>query len=125
MLTHLGRKSGLERRTVLEVVDHDAGSQTYFVASGWGERSQWFQNLLAEPQAEITVGRRTSPVRATPLREDQAVRVFERYAAVHPRAFKRLFKLMTGEEGESDSESCEKLAETVPAVALRVLSEPE
>ena len=51
LLTHRGRRTGRWRRTVLEVVHHDPAADTWFVASAWGERSQWFRNLRAHPEA--------------------------------------------------------------------------
>jgi hypothetical protein len=35
-LTHIGRKSGQPRHTVLEVVRYDKATSTCIVASGWG-----------------------------------------------------------------------------------------
>ena len=49
LLRHVGAKSGLPRRTVLEVVDHDPASDTYYVAVGFGPHSHWFKNLQKAP----------------------------------------------------------------------------
>ena len=35
LLNHTGRKTGLPRRTVLEIVHHDADNATLFVAAAW------------------------------------------------------------------------------------------
>src|SRR5581483_6476732 len=43
MLTHIGRTSGRLRQTVVEVVRHDRLSDTYIIASGWGERADWYR----------------------------------------------------------------------------------
>jgi deazaflavin-dependent oxidoreductase (nitroreductase family) len=45
MLTHTGRKSGKRRHVVVEVVDHAKTTDTYYIASGWGEKSDWSQNI--------------------------------------------------------------------------------
>lgn len=37
LLTHSGRKSGLPRQTVLEVLQYDRGKGRYVVFAGWGE----------------------------------------------------------------------------------------
>ena len=50
MLTHIGRKTGRPRQVVLEVVRHDRDSNSFIVASGWGEQSNWFQNVQKTPQ---------------------------------------------------------------------------
>lgn len=41
LLTHVGRKSGLPRQTVLEVLLHDKARDVYYVLAGWGEKSDW------------------------------------------------------------------------------------
>jgi hypothetical protein len=38
LLTHIGRKSGLPRQAVIEVVRHDPASDTYIIASGLARR---------------------------------------------------------------------------------------
>src|SRR6266511_3711376 len=49
MLTHIGRKSGQLRRTVLEVGGYDPTSDTYTIVAGWGERSDWVRNIQQRP----------------------------------------------------------------------------
>ena len=119
MLTHTGRKSGIRRFTVLEVVDYDSDEGTYFVASGWGEKSQWLQNVGADPSAEITIGVRQHHVTAVRLSGEQSQQVFLRYARIHPIAFRKLGKFMTGVEIEPDEAGAARLAQTVPVVALK------
>jgi hypothetical protein len=45
MLTHIGRKSGRPRYTVIEVVRHDRASDCYVIASGFGAHTDWFRNI--------------------------------------------------------------------------------
>jgi len=62
LLTHRGRRSGRVHRTVLEVAAFDPGTGESIVASGWGQRTQWYRNLEAAPALEIeTGGRRYRP----------------------------------------------------------------
>lgn len=62
VLTTWGRSSGLPRHTAIEYRIH--GSKLY-VVSAWGERPNWYRNLLAQPVARVRLGRRTFNVRAT------------------------------------------------------------
>jgi len=55
MLEHRGRSCGLRRYAVLEVVDRPA-PDIYVIVSGFGEASQWYRNLLADPHVRISVG---------------------------------------------------------------------
>lgn len=53
-LTTRGRKSGQPRHTMLSYAP--AGGKDY-VCSGWGERSDWVKNVLADPLVTVQVGR--------------------------------------------------------------------
>ena len=57
LLNHTGRKSGLPRQTVLEVVDYNKTSNTYYIVSGYGEQSDWYKNIRKTPDVTIQVGR--------------------------------------------------------------------
>lgn len=50
VLTHTGRKSGIRRRTPVNYAEIDG--HLYCVA-GFGAGSDWYRNLLANPQAEV------------------------------------------------------------------------
>jgi len=58
LLEHRGRRSGRLRRVVVEVVRRDPDRDAWIVASAWGERTQWYRNLLAQPEAMVQVGGR-------------------------------------------------------------------
>lgn len=85
LLIHRGRKSGLERRVVLEVIEHEADAPAVAVLSGWGERSQWFRNLQASPPIAVQIGgdRWQSP-RHEVLEPDRVADVVEGYRRDHP-----------------------------------------
>ncbi len=94
LIHHVGRSSGLPRRAVVEVVALDAGTGSVTVASGFGPRSQWYRNLVAEPDVEIEVGSHRQAVHATRLSPAQATDVMLGYARRHPRAARRLSRFM-------------------------------
>ena len=85
LLEHLGRTSGLTRRTVLEVVEEDDLGQPVIV-SGYGERSDWCRNVMKTPEVAFTIGRRRVLARAQRLDGGEARAVFDRYRIRHPRA---------------------------------------
>lgn len=120
MLTHTGRRSGAPRRTVVEVVDHDEATDTYFIASGWGEQSDWLQNITKTPHVSVSVGRRKFETDAVRLPVADAVRALETYAKRHPKAFAQLGKMMIGRPLAATPDDCRVLADRVPLVALRV-----
>lgn len=118
MLTHTGRKSGQPRQTVIEVVGHDKETDTYYVVSGWGKKSDWYQNLLKLPHTTIHVGRRKFRAMAEFIPSEKAIKILEVYAREHPLAFKELSGLFLGERMEPGSDAARTLAEKMPMVAL-------
>jgi deazaflavin-dependent oxidoreductase (nitroreductase family) len=124
LLTHTGRKSGLPRHAVLEVVDHDRDTDTYVIASGWGEKSDWLQNIQKTPRVTVNVGSRRFETDARRLSIDEAARALGAYAIRHPIAFRQLSRFMVGEKLGASPEDVRKLAERIPLVALAVPTSP-
>ena len=50
-----GRKSGLPRKIEIWFVEHE---RRFYLVSEMRERSQWVQNLLADPAVRLSVGTR-------------------------------------------------------------------
>ncbi|HEX2570481.1 MAG TPA: nitroreductase family deazaflavin-dependent oxidoreductase [Polyangia bacterium] len=119
LLTHIGRKTGRPRQAVLEVVHHDAASDTYFILSGWGHRSDWLLNVEKTPEVSIDIGRRHLDARAERIAPAEAAGVLGRYMRRYPRAFRQLGRFMLGEALPPGDEGCRRLAEKLPMVALR------
>jgi deazaflavin-dependent oxidoreductase (nitroreductase family) len=118
LLTHTGRKSGLPRQTVIEVVQHDKVSDTYYVVSGWGEKSDWYRNIRKDPSVVIQIGRRTFRSTAEFVPEDKAIEIVQVYAHNHPVAFNELSRLFLGERLKPDSDAPKRLAEKMPMIAF-------
>ena len=55
LLISIGRRTGLRRHTVLEVVKYRAGLGTV-VISAFGRRADWLRNIEARPGAEVVIG---------------------------------------------------------------------
>jgi len=119
LLIHLGRKSGLPRQTVIEVVKHDMESNSFYVVSGWGEKSDWYQNIQKNPEVMIWVGNRKLPVHAEDILLSETVDILEEYTRRYPLAFKELTRLFLKEELQPGRESSQRLAEIMPMVAFR------
>jgi deazaflavin-dependent oxidoreductase (nitroreductase family) len=75
------------------VIDHDPAGLA--VAAAWGPRSDWFQNVQANPDVRVSTGRlRNIAGRARVLSRAEAEEVFARYADAHPRAASALSKVL-------------------------------
>ncbi|HWL76651.1 nitroreductase family deazaflavin-dependent oxidoreductase [Microbacterium sp.] len=93
MIEHLGRMSHEPRYVVVEVVEREPNAVR--VASGLGERAQWYRNLRANGVAYLSIGRaRRVPASVRMLDADESRRVLERYARRHPRAWRHLSAAM-------------------------------
>ncbi len=123
LLIHKGRKSGLPRRTVIEVVRHDRQANIYYAVSGWGKKADWYQNARAHPNVIIAVGGRLfeATAESVPLRE--SIPILQAYMREHPVAFSELSCLFLGQRLQSGYESAEWLASKMPMVAFCVKPE--
>lgn len=115
LLHHIGRKSGLPREVVIEVVKHDRVTGDYYACSGFGTKSQWYQNLMAHPDTTIQVRNTVIPVHATQLTPDEAVPVMADYARRHPKAARRLASFM-GFGDDGDAETYREVARGMPFI---------
>jgi deazaflavin-dependent oxidoreductase (nitroreductase family) len=121
MHPHRGRNSGLARQTVLEVVRHDTLTDGYVIASGWGEKSNWFQNISKHPRVSIAVGSRRLQALAVRLSPEGSRHEFQDYSRRHPRAFRMLASRILGHPtGDAEVDS-RLLAKSIPIVVLQTL----
>jgi deazaflavin-dependent oxidoreductase (nitroreductase family) len=120
MLTHIGRTSGQPHQTVLEVVRHDRAAGNYIIASGWGDRADWFRNIQKNPNVLVASGGQRWEAIAAQLPITEAADTLCDYARRHPHATRALLRLLIGETLRGSVEDCRRLAERVPIVALRV-----
>jgi deazaflavin-dependent oxidoreductase (nitroreductase family) len=90
MLEHIGRKSGLARYVVLEVVSRPA-PRSYIVASGFGARSQWFRNVETNPHVRLYIAsHKPAPATAHLLDPTQAQAAIAAYRAAHAKSWSAL-----------------------------------
>ncbi|NOY98719.1 MAG: nitroreductase family deazaflavin-dependent oxidoreductase [Chloroflexi bacterium] len=119
LLTHTGRKSGLPRQAVLEIMRHDPQTDTYYVSSGFGEKSHWFQNVMQTPQVTLQVGNRRLSAVARRLPRPEAERELSAYAQEHPLALKELSRIL-GFRYDGSQASLQMLVDNIPIVAFHV-----
>jgi deazaflavin-dependent oxidoreductase (nitroreductase family) len=93
LLNHIGRKSGERRQAVVEVVHYESQTGVYMIASGFGDKSDWYQNLLKTPYVKIQVGKNEMDVIAIPLPPEQSGQAMMDYAHRNPSAAKALMRI--------------------------------
>lgn len=118
LLDHTGRKSGLTRQTVIEVVSHDKVTGAYYVVSGFGRKADWFLNIQKKPKVKVTVGSRSFEAEAGAVPENEAAGILLEYAAAHPLAFKELSKILLGETVQPTHENCLQFVGSMPMVSF-------
>jgi deazaflavin-dependent oxidoreductase (nitroreductase family) len=68
LLTTTGRRSGKPRTTGVSFMPLD---DHFVIFSGWGIRSNWYRNILANPDVTLRVGQRTLRATAVPVSDPQ------------------------------------------------------
>jgi deazaflavin-dependent oxidoreductase (nitroreductase family) len=122
LLTHIGRKSGKRRQTVLEIIHLLPEEQQYFVVSGFGSHSQWFQNIQLEPRVTIQVGSKHMTALAQQLKPDQAEIVFLVYTQRNPQVVRMLAK-MIGYNVPHTPEGYRAFGRVIPVISFTVQDE--
>jgi deazaflavin-dependent oxidoreductase (nitroreductase family) len=118
MLTHIGRKSGLPRQVVVEVVRYDITTDTYFIVSGFGEQADWFRNIVKTPDVTVRVNTRRLACIAEHVSQQEATDELKDYARRHPAALKTLSRALNY-PWDGTEESYRKLAQMLPVIKLR------
>ncbi len=117
LINHTGRKSGKPRQAVVEVIYHDPQTGAYVVASGFGEKSDWYQNVMAHPEIAIQVGRQRLRARAERLPLPQATDVMLAYNRRHPATLRTLAGIL-GYRMDGSEADIRFFAGLIPIVAL-------
>jgi deazaflavin-dependent oxidoreductase (nitroreductase family) len=117
LINHIGRKSGLPRQVVVEVVGRNEETGAYVVVSGFGEKADWYKNVMAHPEITIQVGRKRTAAHAERLSLPQATEVMLDYNRRHPDTLRTLAGIM-GYRVDGDEDDVRFLAGEVPFLAL-------
>jgi len=72
LITTTGRKTGKRRDAMVDVMDHDKATDTYYIEAAYGARADWYKNMQSNPIFEAQVGRRKFKARAGALSTEGA-----------------------------------------------------
>jgi deazaflavin-dependent oxidoreductase (nitroreductase family) len=84
LLIHIGRRTGLRRETVLELVEYRNNGPEAVAISGFGPTADRLRNIAAMPNPEVVIGSHRFAATCRVLGEDEAGRVIESYERHHP-----------------------------------------
>jgi len=79
LLTHIGRRTGRQHETVLEVVQYRKDSHEAVVMSGFGRNSDWLLNIQVRPEVTVAIGSQRFVAQYRFLSEHEAVEAFRDY----------------------------------------------
>ncbi len=122
LLYHTGRISGLPRQNMLEVVRYDQENNIFYVASGFGVKADWFQNIMKTPQVTIQVGMRKYSALATRLTAEETETELHDYNRRHPNMIYNMARFI-GYKVETSDEGIHQLASLMPIIALEINAE--
>ncbi len=103
---------------VLEVVDVDRAAGQVYVASGWGERSDWVRNISANPAVQVQIAGQGWPARARRLTPEESGALLLRYGRKHPSALLNLARVM-GYRIERSEAAYRALGERIPTFVFK------
>jgi deazaflavin-dependent oxidoreductase (nitroreductase family) len=94
LLSHTGCKSGKKRQAVLEIIHYSPEDHSYYLVSGFGTRSHWYQNIKQDPKVTIQVGSNRMAADAQRLEPDEAENIFLAYTQKYPQSIRLLAKVL-------------------------------
>jgi deazaflavin-dependent oxidoreductase (nitroreductase family) len=103
LITHIGRKSGKQYDSMVDVMDYNKVTDIYYIEAAYGTHADWVRNIQASPNFAARVGRRKFTARATPLSNENAADMLVKFYREKP-AYTRSVMAMVGVKfnGEED-----------------------
>ena len=122
LLIHTGRRTGLRRRTVLEVVEYRKDGPEVMVVNGFGPDCDWVRNIEANPDEEVVVGEERFLAAHRFVGEEEAVEVIRAYE--HRNRFiapivRRGFTWLLGWRYRGSASDRRQLVHQLPLIAFR------
>ena len=103
LITTVGRRSGKPRETMVDVMDYDSATDTYYIEAAYGPRADWVRNIEANPQFKAQVGRRKFHARLSALSSENAGDLMVKFYRAKP-AYTRSVMAMVGMKFEGEQE---------------------
>jgi len=121
LLTHVGRRTGLRRQTVLEVVQYRKQGPEAVVMSGFSD-SNWLRNINANHDEAVTIGSQHFPATHRTLSPEEAVQVIAGYE--HRNRWivpivRRGFSWLSGWTYRGTADDRRRLTSQFPLIAFR------
>ena len=122
MLTHVGRRTGKLRHTILAVLSFDPETCEIKTISAW-RGSDWFHNIQASPALEVACGAHRYPPTYRLLSAEEIVALFIEYRRRHP-LFSSIVCRIPGWNINATPMEFLALARTLGGIAFRPAATP-
>jgi deazaflavin-dependent oxidoreductase (nitroreductase family) len=122
LLTHVGRRTGRPRRTVLEVMEYRSSGPEFVVMCAFGRKAGWLRNIDATANAEIMIGPDRFTVVHRVLDADEAVSViagYERRARFMAPVVRAVLRRLVGWRYDGSDAARHRLARQLPLIGFR------
>jgi deazaflavin-dependent oxidoreductase (nitroreductase family) len=122
LLVHIGRRTGTQRKTVLEVVRYDPVTGESIVAAGWGRRTAWLHNVETGLAIEVRTGRDRFRPDWRILTAPEGAAVLHGYLRSHHLlrpVIRRVLSWLLGWRFDGSSEAIERAARQLPMIGFR------
>lgn len=126
-LTHIGRRSGRQYHTMLEVIGENRAAREVIVIAGLGPSAQWYRNLLAHDAIEVAIGRQRYTPTHRQLSEPEAALVlaeYERRNRLIAPILRRVLSWLVGWRYDSTKPARRRLVSELPVIGLRPADSP-
>ena len=70
--------------SLVEVIQHEPETNAYVIVVNYGPKSQWYQNIQANPEVSVQVGWKKWPARAEQLSSQEGGEVWANFCKRHP-----------------------------------------
>jgi deazaflavin-dependent oxidoreductase (nitroreductase family) len=122
LLIHIGRRTGLRRHTVLEVMEYRKEGPEAVVMSAFGRNADWLRNIEATPGPEVVIGSQRFVAAHRFLDEEEAIRVINGYEQrnwfIAP-IIRAVLSRLLGRPYDSSESARRRLVMQLPLVAFR------
>lgn len=124
LLIHTGRRTKLQRSTVLEVMEFRSARSEAIVMSAWGYKADWFRNIEVTPGPTVVIGSRRFIATHRIVDVDEAMQVLADYESrnrLFAPVIRAALSRVLGWHYDSSQAARHRAAAQVPYVAFRPL----
>jgi deazaflavin-dependent oxidoreductase (nitroreductase family) len=121
LLRHTGRKSGKQYATPLQYEKIDGA---YYIGAARGVKADWFRNIQANPEVQVSVGRKNFKAMAEPVTNAEKVADFLTYRLKHRPIMIGLMMRMHKLPMKPSRDQLLELGRTTAVVVLHPQDEP-